>query len=132
MGKYDGLPRPDLELRVVLGGAVAIGPLQAMLLEGIRDTGSIAAAQRRLGTSYAHVWKLVAAMNTVFLPPLVDVARGGRSGGGARLTAQGHQVLDSFRRLESLLQTQGSSELLAITRAASHVNGAQLSSIRNG
>jgi molybdate transport system regulatory protein len=63
---------PDLELRVMVDGQVAIGPVQAMLLEAIRSTGSIAAAQRQIGASYAHVWKLMAAMNKAFTPPLVD------------------------------------------------------------
>jgi len=61
----------------------------------------------------------------MFLPPLVYVARGGRSVGGARLTPAGHKVLSSFRRLERLLQERGRGELLAITRAASHAGSAQ-------
>lgn len=126
MAKRDRRVRPDLELRVVLNGAIAMGPFHALLLEGIRDTGSIAAAQRRLGSSYAHVWKLVTTMNAMFVPPLVDVARGGYSGGGATLTSEGHKVLNSFRRLERLVQEQGRGELLAITRATSHADTARL------
>ena len=88
MTRRNGRPRTDLELRVTMDGQVIIGPLQAMLLEEIRITGSIAAAQRRLGASYAYVWRLVAAMNAIFSPPLVDPIRGGARGGGAILTAQ--------------------------------------------
>jgi molybdate transport system regulatory protein len=112
--------RPDLELHVVMDGHVVIGPVQATLLEAIRATGSIAAAQRQIGASYAHVWKLVAAMNQVFSPPLVAPVRGGARGGGATLTEQGHKVLDSFRRLEVLSMIEGHAELLVISRAASH------------
>lgn len=101
-------------------GPGAIGPGQAMLLEAIRTTGSIAAAQRQIGASYAHLWKLVAAMNEVFAPPLVEPIRGGARGGGAILTLQGHKVLDSFRRLESLSKTEGHAELRVIGRAANH------------
>jgi molybdate transport system regulatory protein len=120
MTRRNGRPRTDLELRVTMDGQVIIGPLQAMLLEEIRITGSIAAAQRRLGASYAYVWRLVAAMNAIFSPPLVDPIRGGARGGGAILTAQGHKVLDSFRRLESLARADGRAELLSIEKAASH------------
>lgn len=120
MAKHDRHPRPDLELRVTVDGQVVIGPVQAMLLEEIHSTGSIAAAQRRLGASYAHVWKIVAAMNEIFSPPLVDPIRGGARGGGAILTQQGRKVLDAFRQLEMLSRTQGHSELLAIGRAAGH------------
>jgi molybdate transport system regulatory protein len=112
--------KPDLELRVMVDGQVIIGPVQAMLLETIRSAGSIAAAQRQIGASYAHLWKLVAAMNEVFAPPLIEPIRGGARGGGAQLTEQGHRVLDSFRRLETLSRTRGYEELLVIGRAASH------------
>jgi len=111
---------PVLELRVVVDGRVAIGPVQAMLLEAIRATGSIAAAQRHIGTSYAHAWKLVMAMNEMFSMPLVEPNRGGIRGGGAMLTEQGHKVLDSFRRLETRSKTEGQAELLVISRAAGH------------
>jgi molybdate transport system regulatory protein len=113
-------PRPELELRVMVDGLVVIGPAQAMLLEAIRSTGSIAAAQRQIGASNAYVWKLVAAMNEVFSPPLVDPIRGGARGGGAMLTDQGLKVLDSFRWLEGLTQAKGHAELLVISRAAGH------------
>ena len=41
-----------VRLRVVVGHDIAIGPGKAELLEFIRDTGSIAAAGRRMGMSY--------------------------------------------------------------------------------
>jgi len=113
-------PRSDLELRVRVDGQVVIGPVQATLLEAIRTTGSISAAQRQIGSTYAHLWKLVAAMNEAFAPPLVEPTRGGARGGGAMLTEQGHKVLDSFRRLEDLSKAQGHAELLVISRAATH------------
>jgi molybdate transport system regulatory protein len=111
--------RPDLELRVTIDGQVIIGPIQAMLLEAIRSTGSISAAHRELGISYAHVWKLVAAMNQAFSPPLVDPIRGGARGGGALLTQQGHKVLSSYRRMEELSRDLVRNEMLVIGRAAS-------------
>ena len=96
-----------------------IGTVQAMLLEAIRATGSISPAQRQIGASYAHVWKLVAAMNEALSPQLVDPIRGGVRCGGAILTEQGHKVLDTFRRLEKQLKRSGHAELLVISRAAS-------------
>lgn len=108
--------RPELELRVMVDGQMVIGPIQAALLEAIRSTGSISAAQRQVGVSYAHVWKLVAAMNEAFSPSLVEPIRGGAHGGGAILTQQGRKVLDPFRRLT---KARGHAELLVIGRAAS-------------
>jgi molybdate transport system regulatory protein len=117
--------KPDLELRVMVGGRMLIGPVQALLLETIHATGSIAAAQRHIGASYAHIWKLVAAMNEAFAPPLVEPVRGGARGGGAMLTEQGRKVLDSFRRLEDLSKARGHEQLLVIGQAASHAAAKQ-------
>jgi len=125
MTRRDRPARPDLELRVMVDGQMVIGPIQAALLEAIRSTGSISAAHRQIGASYAHVWKLVAAMNEAFSPPLVEPIRGGARGGGAILTQQGQKVLDSYRRLEDLSKAQGNADLLVIGRAASHAGAKQ-------
>jgi len=96
-------------------GEVVIGPIQAMLLEAIGSTGSISAAHRKLGISYAPVWKIVAALNELFSPPLVAPIRGG----GAVLTQQGDKILNSYRRLEELSQELARTQLLVIRRAIS-------------
>jgi molybdate transport system regulatory protein len=110
-------PGLDVELRVTPGGTVAFGPRQAALLEAILLTGSISGAQRHLGFGYVHTWKLVAAMNNRFSPPLVDISRGGRKGGGASLSKQGHQVLIAYRRMERALLAVGHAELHVINDA---------------
>lgn len=88
-------------LRIVLGRTVAVGPGKADLLEGIKDTGSIAAAGRRMGMSYKRAWYLVETMNACFRAPLVEAAKGGPGGGGARLTATGAKVLATYRRMQA-------------------------------
>jgi len=114
-------PELDVELRVVVNGTVAVGSIQAAVLEGIRDCGSISGAQKRLGATCAHVWKLVAAMNDRFSPPIVAAARGGTKGGGTRLTPHGYKVLGAFRALEQLLLVQGQPELRVISQATASV-----------
>ncbi len=91
---------PGARLRIVLEPDIAIGPGKADILEGIRETGSIAAAGRRLGMSYKRAWLLVETMNRCFREPLVATSRGGRARGGARLTPTGERVLESYRRME--------------------------------
>ena len=50
--------RPDLELRLVVDGHMVIGPVRAALLEAIRSTGSILAAQRQIGASLSgSLWR---------------------------------------------------------------------------
>jgi molybdate transport system regulatory protein len=86
-------------LRIVLDPNIAIGPGKADILEGIRETGSIAAAGRRLGMSYKRAWMLVETMNSAFRHPLVETSRGGSSRGGAKLTSTGETVLAAYREM---------------------------------
>lgn len=91
---------PGARLRIVLEPDIAIGPGKADILAGIRETGSIAAAGRRMGMSYKRAWLLVETMNRCFRAPLVETSRGGRTRGGATLTPTGERVLESYRRME--------------------------------
>lgn len=109
--------RVGLHLRVVLGGTAVLGPGKADLLEGIRETGSIAASGRRMGMSYKRAWGLVEAMNTAFRAPLVDAAKGGAGGGGAALTPLGARVLAAYRRLEAQASRAGAEEIAALRDA---------------
>jgi molybdate transport system regulatory protein len=82
-----GNQRAGARLRLVLEPDIAIGPGKADILEGIKETGSIAAAGRRMGMSYKRAWLLVETMNRCFNQPLVETSRGGSAKGGAVLTA---------------------------------------------
>ncbi|MCI5074739.1 winged helix-turn-helix domain-containing protein [Oricola sp.] len=92
-------PDRPLHLRIALENDIAIGPGKADLLEGIRDTGSIAAAGRQMGMSYKRAWSLIEAMNTAFSQPVIETARGGSARGGARLTPTGETVLATYRHM---------------------------------
>ena len=91
--------RLEPRIRILLGSSIAIGPGKAALLEAISETGSIAAAGRRMGMSYRRAWVLAKTMNACFREPLIDAAKGGL-GGGARLTAMGQEVLSLYRAME--------------------------------
>ena len=93
---------PGLRLRLILAPGHPFGPGKAALLAAIRDTGSIAAAGRRLDMSYQRAWDLVAAMNTQFREPLVAAVKGGARGGGAALTPLGQQVLAAYGEIVAL------------------------------
>ena len=94
------MDRLEPRIRILLGSSIAIGPGKAALLQAIGDTGSIAAAGRRMGMSYRRAWVLVKTMNACFHEPLVEAAKGGIGGGGARLSATGEQVLALYRAME--------------------------------
>lgn len=94
-------------------GAV-IGPACAALLEALRDTGSIAAAGRRVGVSYKYAWMTISKLNALALTPVVTGARGGVSGGGSTLTAAGARLLNAYRALEARAAEAGAEELAAL------------------
>lgn len=96
------MPSPlSLRLKLVLKPDIAIGPGKADLLEAIRETGSIAAAGRRMGMSYRRAWLLVDTMNRCFKRLLVETTKGGTAGGKAILTPTGESVLRHFRNIEA-------------------------------
>ena len=103
-------------LRIVLAQDIAVGPGKADLLEGVRDTGSIAAAGRRMGMSYKRAWYLVETMNRCFLSPLVEATKGGAGGGGARLSPLGEEVLARYRHMEALTHAAITDDLEALRR----------------
>lgn len=104
-------PALRLKIRVMLSEDTPFGPGKADLLEAIRDTGSMAAAGRRLGMSYQRTHDLVAAMNTHFVEPVVAPAKGGSRGGGSVLTPFGEQVLATYREIEALAATAAGERL---------------------
>jgi len=90
-----------LTLRVDFGTDRAIGPGKVLLLEAIRDTGSISQAGRSLGMSYRRAWLLVDDMNRCFREPVVTAQPGGAQGGGAALTSFGEKLIRKYRSIES-------------------------------
>lgn len=73
-----------------------LGYGRVVLLERIREHGSISAAARSMEMSYRHAWQLVDSMNRQSRHPVVKKSTGGRCGGGARLTKAGGQAIDCF------------------------------------
>jgi molybdate transport system regulatory protein len=90
-----------VRLRLRIAPGVDLGPGKADLLEGIRDTGSISAAGRRMRMSYKRAWQLVDELNRLFDAPLVAASKGGPGGGGAALTTIGEDVLSRYRRMHA-------------------------------
>src|SRR5215467_8462416 len=88
-----------VRLRVRLAPGIDLGPGKADLLDGIKATGSISAAGRRMRMSYKRAWQLVDELNQLFDVPLVAASKGGAGGGGAALTKRGEDVLVRYRRM---------------------------------
>ncbi len=103
-------------LRILLGADIAIGPGKADLLDAVARSGSIAAAAREMGMSYRRAWLLVDTMNRSFRTPLVETAKGGTSGGGARVTEFGLDVLSRYRAMELTAAAAVAAEMREFTK----------------
>jgi molybdate transport system regulatory protein len=89
-----------IRIRSASGDLYAMGPGKAELLIAIRESGSIAAAGRKLGMSYQKTRQLVDEMNVCFVAPLVEGFKGGSHGGGASLTSVGLEVLERYQAMQ--------------------------------
>lgn len=93
-------PQLKLRFRVITDQACAVGPGKADLLRLVAKTGSISNAARQMNMSYMRAWTLVRTMNQCFSSDLILSVRGGKDGGGARLSPLGHKVLELYTEME--------------------------------
>ena len=82
-----------------------LGYGRVVLLERIQEYGSITRAAKSMEMSYRHAWDLVDSMNRQAGEPFVELATGGKGGGGARVTEAGGKAIMLFRRFSEDLQT---------------------------
>lgn len=71
------------------------------LLESVAQTHSISSAAKAVGLSYKAAWDAIEAMNNLSEKPLVKRSKGGKGGGGTRLTKHGQQLVSTFRAVET-------------------------------
>lgn len=94
------MSRPRIRLRIEFAPARWLGPGKIGLLESVAHTGSLTAAAADCGMSYKRAWVLLKAANEIFAAPLIEMSRGGRGGGGARVTTAGEAVVAAYREAE--------------------------------
>jgi molybdate transport system regulatory protein len=73
-----------------------LGIGRVVLLERIREHGSITKAATSMRMAYRHAWDLVDSMNKQAKKPFVKLSTGGRGGGGARVTEDGERAIQLF------------------------------------
>ncbi|AGF77101.1 molybdenum-binding protein [Desulfocapsa sulfexigens DSM 10523] len=84
-------------------GETFLGVGRVVLLQRVREYGSISAAARSMKMSYKHAWDLISSMNRQAPFPLVETSKGGKGGGGARVTTAGEEALTRFAALQERL-----------------------------
>lgn len=87
-------------LSIETHAGVLAGKRWMALLDGIEQKKSISAAAKSIGLTYKAAWDAVDAMNNLSDKPLVERSKGGKGGGGTKLTARGKQLVATFKAVE--------------------------------
>lgn len=105
-GRKNAGPRPGFRGRVWIDGSEGtfIGYGRVVLLEKIMEHGSITKAAKSMKMAYRHAWDLVDSMNRQAKEPFVELATGGKGGGGAHVTQMGKRAVKIFWRFHKDLQ----------------------------
>jgi len=82
-----------------------LGIGRVILLQKIKETGSITNAAKAMKMSYRQAWQFVEDMNKRSKKPLVEKILGGKNGSGSALTEAGQNAIDTFYRLEKEIKT---------------------------
>lgn len=100
-------------------GETLLGRGRGQLLRAVDEHGSISAAAREIGLSYATAWHRLDAMSRAAGRPLVEARAGGRRGGGTTLTRAGRTVLEAWtllRRRQGQFREETGREIDALLR----------------
>ncbi len=93
----------DATLALRSEGRLLVGRDRIKVLEAVAQHGSISKAAKATGFSYKGAWDAVQAINNLLPSPAFLLKAGGRSGGGAEVTAEGLKLIAAFHRLEERL-----------------------------
>ena len=92
-----------------------LGVGRIVLLEKIKETGSITNAAKSIKMSYRQAWQLVEDMNKRAGKPLVEKKLGGAGGGGAYVTSYGEEIIQQFYELQSRIKEFAQNEAKKIS-----------------
>ena len=79
-------------------GVFLMGPRYLRFLDAVSRTGTIRAAGRVVGWSYRTCLNRIREMERVLGARVLATTRGGRAGGGARLTPEARRLVQVFAR----------------------------------
>jgi molybdate transport system regulatory protein len=91
---------PVVRFRIDFAEHSSLGPGKILLLEAIRDSGSLSQGARNIGMSYRRAWLLVESLKETFREPVTVASTGGKDGGGMLITEFGDALIKSYRELE--------------------------------
>ncbi len=91
---------PVVRFRIDFAEHSSLGPGKILLLEAIRDSGSLSQGARNIGMSYRRAWILVESLKQSFRQPVTVATTGGKDGGGMQITEIGYALIENYRQLE--------------------------------
>lgn len=95
-------------------GELFLGNAQVRLLKQVAIDGSIHAAAKNLKMSYQHAWHILDKMNLLSPVPIVIRQKGGKDGGGCRISPYGMKLIRTYeKKVEDIVQflAKSNSEL---------------------
>jgi molybdate transport system regulatory protein len=94
----------DLKALLTLNNADKLfaNPKRIALLKQIRITGSISQGAKQAGISYKAAWDAVNDMNLQAPQPVISSEKGGKGGGGAKLTEFGERLLKLYELMDQM------------------------------
>ena len=87
-----------IQLQFLVNGEILLDEERAKLLLLIKKLGSILSAAKSLSIPYTRAWEHIMKMERIAGTRILEVKRGGRGGGGAKLTSEGLKLLNMYLR----------------------------------
>lgn len=104
-----GLGEPEFSVRfrpvVEVGGEAVLDGVLAEILKGVERHGSILKAARAAGIPYSRAWDAITRAERILGARLLEARRGGRGGGGARLTPLARRLLEVYDAAKAKLES---------------------------
>lgn len=92
--------KPNYKLWFEREGDYIFGPGACAILKAVHEEGTITKGAQVLGMSYRYAWGVIKKIEKKLEVRLVETYKGGTvGGGGARVTAEGLQLVETFSKL---------------------------------
>jgi molybdate transport system regulatory protein len=96
---------PRHKVWLTLDGSFLMGPNYLRFLRAVDETGTIREAGKVVGWSYRTCLNHVRRMEGILGTRVLETARGGRTGGGARLSPETQRLIGIFSRWQEDVAT---------------------------
>lgn len=104
------------KLWLEVSGHPVIGEGRMEMLQAIHRHGSIIQASRETGISYRKIRGAIRDMEDTLERQMVHTYRGGKEQGGAVLTADAFELMESYTKLANSLQEEMNSKLQEVLK----------------